>query len=136
MSSGCHALEKAQVGQGLGDLLRQPHRLVAPQVDHLLGDAKLEQSPGQLEQLVPVLAVPSELERAPDFRGIAADLSAGGVNFLMISWTNSGSPPEMFQTSAWRAVSRSVLSTWAPIQIGGYGFCTGLGSNMMSANLT
>src|SRR5438876_1565899 len=82
MSSGCHALETAQVGQGLGDLLRQPHRLVAPQVDHLLGDAELEQFPGQLEQLAPVLAVPSELERAADLRGIAADLSAGGVELL------------------------------------------------------
>ena len=33
----------------------------------------------------------------------------------------------MFQTSAWRAVSRSVLSPWAPIQIGGYGFWIGFG---------
>ena len=38
----------------------------------------------------------------------------------------------MFQTSAWRATSRSVVSPEAPIQIGGCGFWTGFGFAMAS----
>src|SRR5260370_33419925 len=43
------------------------------------------------------------------------------------SVTLSGSPPAMFQTSAWRATSRSGVAPEAPTQIGGGGARVGVG---------
>src|SRR5437773_2765218 len=47
--------------------------------------------------------------------------------------TDSANPRALeFQTSACRAVRRSMRSPFAPIQIGGYGRCTGFGSAIAS----
>src|SRR5207244_4504064 len=82
MSLPGDALEPAELRQRLGDLLRQPDGVVAAQVDHLLCDAELQQFSGKLDQLIPVLAIPTELERAADLGGVAAHPTAGIVEFL------------------------------------------------------
>src|SRR5438105_2741423 len=82
MSLPGDALEPAEIRQRLGDLRRQPDGVVPTQIDHLLCDAKLEQFAGQLDQLIPVLAIPTELERAADLGGVAAHRTAGIVEFL------------------------------------------------------
>src|SRR5256885_7688017 len=74
--SGADWFELAHVGQGLGDLLGLRHRLVAADVHDLFGDAELEQSAREVDQLVAVLAVPIELQRAPDLGLVTADRAA------------------------------------------------------------
>src|ERR1700674_1825949 len=85
------ALEPTQVRERLSDLAAEPHRIVASQVDDLLGHTLCGVAGRELEQLVPILAIPAELDRAPDLRRIATDggarlfehrrelLHAGGV---------------------------------------------------------
>src|SRR5712691_10888494 len=67
------AIQFAQVGQRLGDLPGQFLRLRATKIDDLLGDAKLEQLSGQLDELVAILTIPTKLERPPDLGRIPAD---------------------------------------------------------------
>src|SRR5690242_13077270 len=61
-----------EVGQRLGDPLRQRLRALAAQVDHLLGDALLLELRRQLDELPSILAVPAELDRPPDLGRVAA----------------------------------------------------------------
>src|SRR6266571_5219618 len=63
---GTDAVELAQLGQHLGDLLGQGHGLIPANVDDLLCDPELEQAAREVDQSVAVLAVPVELERPPD----------------------------------------------------------------------
>src|SRR2546429_559538 len=81
MSGGGDWLKAAQLGQHLGQPGRRSVRGVAPHVDDLLGDAHLQVLARLLEHLVPVLAVPEELMRAPDLRGIAPDGAARVLEF-------------------------------------------------------
>src|SRR3989442_4772216 len=74
--SGGDRCQPAQLGQHLRQLGRRLVGVVATHVDHLLGDPHLEVLGRLLADLVPALAVPEELERAPDLRGIAADGAA------------------------------------------------------------
>src|SRR5256885_6750021 len=74
--SGGDRCQPAQLGQHLRQLCRRLVGVVATHVDHLLGDPHLEVLGRLLADLVPALAVPEELERAPDLRGIAADGAA------------------------------------------------------------
>src|SRR3989442_8189147 len=57
-------------------------------------------------------------------RPTASHASSNLPMTLLTAWS---SPPEMFHTSAWRAVRRSVFSPDAPIQIGGGGVFGGVG---------
>src|SRR2546429_8348281 len=63
--SGGDWLEAAQLGQHLGQPGRRSVRVVAAHIDHLLRDPDLEVLARLLEHLVPILAVPEELKRAP-----------------------------------------------------------------------
>src|SRR5712692_4502173 len=75
--SRSRAIEFAQVGQSLGDLAGERHRLPTADVDDLLGDPHLEEAPAQREQLAAVGAIPAELDRMPDLRRIPAHRTAG-----------------------------------------------------------
>jgi len=76
------ALELSQVWQQLREPGRQPVRLLAAQVDDLLGDAQLEVPTRQVEKLVAILAVPAELDGAANFGLVAADDGAGLLEFV------------------------------------------------------
>src|SRR5258708_18868042 len=69
----CRAPGLAQVGQHLGDLLRQGDGAFASQVDDLLGHAELDVLRGKLQQLGAMLPVPAKLERTADLRYITPD---------------------------------------------------------------
>src|SRR5450759_1349481 len=76
VSCHCRSVQLPQLGQHLCDLLRERHGVVAPQIDDLLGDAQVKVLPGNLQQLVAILAVPAKLERPPDLGGVATDAPA------------------------------------------------------------
>src|SRR5213593_2515264 len=77
ISSGRHPLDAPQLGQHLGQFGRRLLRVLPAHVDHLLGDSQLEVLARHLDDLALVLAVPQELDRAPDLLGVAADRAAG-----------------------------------------------------------
>src|SRR5260370_13201271 len=79
ISSGGDAVEGAQVRQRLGHLLGKPIRLVAAEVDHLLGHSELEEPAAEVQQLLASVAVPAVLQRAADLGRIATDSDANFV---------------------------------------------------------
>src|SRR2546425_615706 len=66
-------IQFAEVGQRLGDLSCERHRLRAAQVDDLLGDAQLEKPATEIDEPAAVLAVPAKLDAPPVLSLVAAD---------------------------------------------------------------
>src|SRR5258708_2358161 len=79
ISSGSDAVEPAEVRQRLGHFLGEPVRLIAAEVNHLLGHAELEQPAAEVQQLLAIVAVPAVLQRAADLRPGATDRDANFV---------------------------------------------------------
>src|SRR2546427_3208225 len=74
--SRSRAIQFAQVGQRLANLCCQPCGLRATKIDDLLRDTQLEQLSAQVDELIAILAVPTELQGPSDLGRVPADSAA------------------------------------------------------------
>src|SRR3989442_5469280 len=74
--SRSRAIQFAQVGQRLANLCCQPCGLRATKIDALLRRTQLEQLFAQVDELIAILAVPTELQGPSDLGRVPADSAA------------------------------------------------------------
>src|SRR5919198_3118199 len=80
--SGGNFLHLTKLRQDARKPLRRALRMLAPQIDDLLGDSELEVLPGHIDHLGRVFAVPPVLDGTPDLARVATDCRARRLELL------------------------------------------------------